>query len=245
MAAMSLREMVTRWPYPSADNHPQNWHCGTACTGNKHIFFLTSSRKPNPNLNGVLLTWGGLNTSQTQNAKNSDPKRHTQSFFIFVCAFFFQNVETWTWNSIPQKWSISNSISETSHQKGYVSNFKFQPFFNLLSTISSFQPPPTNHPTAPPRWSPAPSSLNRTKAEAMTLGRDEWRSACWELGTNKIESLGKCPACGIPRVFFWTLQVLHQPWVVIGWKPHSLKRQWWWFICQYQSYFGHTHDTWL
>ena len=88
MAAMSLREMVTRWPYPSADNHPQNWHCGTACTGNKHIFFLTSSRKPNPNLNGVLLTWGGLNTSQTQNAKNSDPKRHTQSFFIFVCAFF-------------------------------------------------------------------------------------------------------------------------------------------------------------
>lgn len=145
MAAMSLREMVTRWPYPSADNHPQNWHCGTACTGNKHIFFLTSSRKPNPNLNGVLLTWGAWTLHKLKMLKLRTPKRHTQSFFIFVCAFFFQNVETWTWNSIPQKWSISNSISETSHQKGYVSNFKFPALFQPYPAFNLHQPTLLRH----------------------------------------------------------------------------------------------------
>lgn len=183
----------------------------------KHIFFLTSSRMPNPNLNCPLF-WGAWTLPKTQNALRTK-KTHKASFCVCL---FFQNMLK-PENEIP---SLKN---ETSHQKGYVSNFKFQPS-QPFSTISSFQHPTQPTIPAPPRWSPAPSSLNRTKAEVMTLGGLLFRvegspgspythaggDESWRIAAHP----GKMSSTWIPRCF-WTLQILHR--ACNCWKPHSQK----------------------
>ena len=100
----------------------------------KHIFFLTSSRMPNPNLNCPLF-WGAWTLQKTQNALRT--KKTPKASFLCV-PFFPKYVETWKWNSIPQKWNIPPKRVRFQLQIPALPTF-----FNHIQLSTSN---PTNHP---------------------------------------------------------------------------------------------------